>query len=177
MMSKIYLFLLFIVCCSCSRSFPVRASLDRSRWFASLTNGTPRIYEDEWLSLIFTTDFPHPELAKKKIGKATGCTGECQPTQTLILSRIPLRSGYYQITESGPDSLQHTSVQCSYLTQGIEQVNTRFYNKAEGWLHITDYDSTTTQLKGKFNLRFQASDRSNRSVHFRRGRLDLFVKK
>jgi hypothetical protein len=176
-MLKINLFILIVTCCSCSRSFPIRASLDKSRWFASLSNGTPKIYEEERLSLIFATDLPHPELKEKTVGKVTGCKGKCQRTQTLILSNIPLRSGFYRVAQSDTDSLQSNSIYCVYDTQGVEQINTRVYKKAEGWLQITQYDSTTNQVKGKFDIRFQASDGSSRSVHFRRGKLDFLLKK
>lgn len=76
-MRKISLCLLLVVCCSCSRSFPIRASLNHSRWFASLSNGTPRVYEEERLSLIFATDLAHPELVEKRVGRVTGCKGQC----------------------------------------------------------------------------------------------------
>lgn len=169
------LFLLLVVCSSCSRSFPVRASLDRSAWFASLSNGTPKIYEGDRLSLIFATDLPHPELEKKKSGKVTGCKIQCNRTQTLLLSNIPLRPGLYRITQSGLDSLQDTSVYCSYATEGVAKIITRTYNQGNGWLQVTQYDSTTSQLMGKFDIRFKANDGSSRAIHFRRGKLNLLV--
>ena len=176
-MLKINLFFLLIICSSCSRSFPIRASLDRSRWFASLSNGTPKIYEGDRLSLIFATDLPHLELKEKTTGKVTGCKGDCQRTQTLLISNIPPRSGFYRIAQSGLDSLQGAGIYCSYDAQGIERIGTRIYQKAEGWLRITQYDLTTNQVQGKFDIRFQASNGGSHSVHFRRGKLNFSLKK
>lgn len=174
---KTSLFIWLAVCSSCSRSFPIRASLDRSAWFASLTNGTPKIYEGNRLSLIFATDLPHPEQEDKTKGKVTGCKENCNRTQTLLLANIPLRPGLYRITQSGLDSLLGASIYCNYAAQGVAQIMTRTYNQADGWLHITRYDSTTSQLTGKFDIRFQANNGTSRSVHFRRGKLNFFVNK
>lgn len=175
-MYKLGFLLLLVVCCSCSRSFPIRASLNHTRWFASLSNGTPRVYEDERLSLIFATDLAHPELTEKRTNRVTGCKGPCQRTQTLLLANIPLRTGLYRIAQSNSDSVRSNTVFCSYDTQGIKGINTRIYNRADGWLQIEAYDSLSNQVKGKFDIRFIASDNSARSVHFKRGKLNFVIK-
>ncbi len=177
MTSKASLLFLLIVCGSCSTSFPIRASLDRSAWFASLSNGTPKIYQDDKLSLIFTTDLSHPELEEKTTSKATGCKGKCRPTQSLLLSNIPLQPGFYRIAQSRPDSIANMGISGIYSALGVEQVITRNYERADGWLQITQYDTTTGQLKGKFDIRFQENNDGSRSVHFRRGKLNFLVKK
>lgn len=175
-MYKLSLCLLLVVCCSCSRSFPIHASLNHSRWFASLSNGTPRIYEEERLSLIFATDLSHPELAERRVGRVTGCEGLCQRTQTLLLANIPLRTGLYRIAQSSSDSVRDNTVYGSYDTQGIKRIGTRTYDKADGWLEVTAFNSITNQVTGKFDIRFMARDGSARSAHFKRGKLNFFIK-
>ncbi len=153
MIHKTSLLFLLSVCASCTSSLPVTASLNRSAWFGSLSNGTPRIYFGNKLGLIFTTDLPHPELKQKQLNKPTGCKEPCVSTQTLLIGNIPLQVGRYDVSSSSSaDSLGPTTVVSSYLAEGIDSISTRVYGQAIGWFLITHYDSVAGLVKGKFDI-------------------------
>lgn len=178
MIQKASLLFLLSVCTSCTSSRPITASLDRSAWFGSLSNGTPKIYFGNKLGLIFNTDLPHPELKQKPVNKPTGCKEPCVSTQTLLIGNIPLQVGRYVVSSaSSADSLGPTGVVSSYLAKGIDRINTRVYSQASGWLLLTHYDSATGLVKGKFDIRFQENQGGLRSVHFRRGKLNFLLGK
>ncbi|RYC69495.1 hypothetical protein [Spirosoma sordidisoli] len=175
---QIGLLLLLTLFTSCSRSLPVRASLNQSAWFGSFLNGSPKLYYGNKVSLIFITDLPHPELKRKPINKPTGCQEPCRQTQTLLIGNIPLQTGRYKVFPSSlADSLGPTGVRSNYITLGVEKINSAVYKQAEGWLRVTRYDSVSGSVKGKFDIRFQADNGDSRSMHFKRGKLNFSVKK
>lgn len=178
MILKIAVAVLIVLCSSCSKSYPVKASLGRSTWFAS---GTPTIKKDlcsqERFNLFLKTDLPYPGAAKKRSKKVTGCKGDCAPTQVLTFTDIPLKQGYYDLSKPDLCSFEKVGAQGKYVVLGTPEVATQTYQKATGWIEITQYDPGTGLLEGKFDLDLQDSTGRVAPVHLSRGKIKVLVNK
>ncbi|WP_080056509.1 hypothetical protein [Spirosoma aerolatum] len=178
MILKVAIAVSVALCSACSSSYPVKASLERSTWFAS---GTPTTKKDlcsqERFNLFLKTDLPYPGSARTRSKKVTGCKGDCAPTQILTFTDIPLKQGYYDLSKPDLCSFEKVGAQGKYVVLGTSGMATQAYQKATGWIEITQYDQGTGLLEGKFDLSLLDSTGRVTPVHLSKGKIKVLVKR
>ncbi|WP_028521772.1 hypothetical protein [Runella limosa] len=178
-----YLFLLF-VCSCCTRSFTISGKVNAHRWYGA---GQGNIIPPERLpncdvqrfGFGATTDIPFDGT---KTSKITGCSTNCHPKQHIDFYAIPLKEGKYDLmindaclpTLASKARLIHfkSNPDGAHIIKGesVSVIND-FETVGDSWLHITKYDTTNGQVKGKFELHLV--NKKGDQLHFRKGRFNV----
>lgn len=168
------------------RPYPVVAQLNTQPWFGNATavktmsDSLGSSCDTNSFSLFIKTDLLHPGDTPKPEAIFTGCmTLDCLPTQRITIYNIPLRKGKYNLASLSTCNVpvEHTPyVLLLYkVGSGIYQAYERDLTRTS-WISITQYDSASGLLEGRFSLTLQAvkgvgnTSRTPARVRFQKGR-------
>ena len=164
--SAIYLFVLIFICFGCSRPFTITTSVNNTPWYG--TGAVTKIEPEKTPScpvsrfgISATTDIPYETLQP---AKASGCKGDCIPTQHIDFFNIPLAKGKYDLARfdeclhgnQGKVRLAHLKNDPNgpHIIKGTRVNISDDFTMAgtNSWIRITRYNKVSGFVKGKFEV-------------------------
>ncbi|QDK78933.1 hypothetical protein EXU85_10075 [Spirosoma sp. KCTC 42546] len=152
--------------------YRVTATLNDSTWYgaadASKTIGLTgeTSCTKNRIDVKFSTDLPFSNTTPKQA--ATGCVGNCVPTQILVFHNIPLAVGKYLVSDLNACAGAAGGVSYFLLLGGDSIIKTYTSQATSiGWIQITGYSASQQAVQGTFEI--ELTDTTAPTVRFKNG--------